>query len=90
MGDEAVKEIAMALRTNKRLHTIYMARNNISDSGAQDLAKMLEINETLTILDLRETTITKKGQKFLTKAIRAMPKRFDLSLSLDDEGKPKQ
>ena len=69
IGEEDVKGLASALRTNNTLKTLILRGNKIGDSGAVQLAKVLN-RTSLEVLDVSNCGIMGKGIKFLSFALR--------------------
>ncbi|MCD6035114.1 MAG: family protein 3-like [Rickettsiales bacterium] len=70
VGDEGVKALAEALKTNKTLTTLYLDWNKIGNTGAEALAEALKTNKTLTALDLSCNDIGNMGAGAILEALR--------------------
>ncbi|KAF9945675.1 hypothetical protein BGZ72_001106, partial [Mortierella alpina] len=57
IGNEGVKALAEALKTNSTLTTLDLGHNSIGDDGVKTLAEALKTNKTLTNLDLGHNSI---------------------------------
>ena len=81
-GWEAAKIIAGALTCNTYV-TYLRLGNNIGDVGAEALARMLEHNTTLKVLDLSgNSSITARGVTFLANALKKNTTLTTLILSM--------
>ena len=69
IGEEDMRGLASALRTNNTLKTLILRGNKIGDSGAVQLAKVLN-RTSLEVLDVSNCGIMGKGMKFLSSALR--------------------
>lgn len=81
-GWEAAQIIARALTCNTYV-TYLRLGNNIGDVGAEALARMLEHNTTLKVLDLSgNSSITARGVTFLANALKKNTTLTTLNLSM--------
>lgn len=62
--------LGSALRVNKTLIELNLARNEVGDVGVDALADALRVNTTLQVLDLSYNSITDEGANALTAAIQ--------------------
>ena len=69
IGEEDMRGLASALRTNNTLKTLILRGNKIGDSGAVQLAKVLN-RTSLEVLDVSDCGVMGKGIKFLSFALR--------------------
>lgn len=65
-----ITAFARALRRNKRIKTISLARNKLADSDLLPLATALACNSTLEVLDLRENMLSDEGIAMLATTIQ--------------------
>lgn len=63
--DERAVQLATLLANNTALDTLSLTDGKIGDAGALAIAQALQINRTLTSLDLRNNTIRSNGAAFL-------------------------
>jgi len=57
IGDEGVKQLAIALKTNTTLKILNLAYNRIENHGAKYLADALKINQVMYIFVLIELNL---------------------------------
>ena len=69
IGEDDVRGLASALRTNNTLKTLILRGHKIGDSGAIQLAEVLN-RTSLEVLDVSNCDIMGKGIKFLSSALR--------------------
>jgi Ran GTPase-activating protein (RanGAP) involved in mRNA processing and transport len=69
IGDNAIKALANALRSNTTLTSLHLQANSFGDEGIKALADALKNNSALTSLDLSCNTISEEGAKALADAL---------------------
>eukprot|EP01123_Difflugia_compressa_P002011 TRINITY_DN1269_c0_g1_i1.p1 TRINITY_DN1269_c0_g1~~TRINITY_DN1269_c0_g1_i1.p1 ORF type:complete len:144 (-),score=21.79 TRINITY_DN1269_c0_g1_i1:44-475(-) len=55
--NDAIREIANAIRVNNTLRNINLGNNNIGAEGAREIANALKVNTTLTTVNLENNMI---------------------------------
>ena len=85
IGDEGAKQLAEALRNNRRLRTLDLWSNDIGPKGAAALAAALAVNNKLDKLYLNENKVGAEGARALVKAL-ASPSTVLTSLWLSRNG----
>ncbi|CAF1284284.1 unnamed protein product [Didymodactylos carnosus] len=73
--------ITEALKINKTLTTLLIARNNTSDQGAMAIAEALKINKTLRTLDIIHNNISDQGAMAIAEALKINKTLTTLSIS---------
>ena len=81
IGDEGVKQLAKALKSDTRLRLLDLWSNGIGPAGASALAEALAVNSKLDKLYMNENTVGADGAEALIKAL-ASPKSALTSLWL--------
>ncbi|XP_051901950.1 NACHT, LRR and PYD domains-containing protein 12-like [Pristis pectinata] len=71
LGDSGVKLVSAALRNpESKIQKLWMDKNYLTDSCAEDLASVLVTNHSLTELDLGYNELGDSGMKLLSAAIK--------------------
>ena len=89
IGDEGIKELTEALKTNTTLTTLNLQQKNIGDEDIKALAEALKTNTTLTTLNLQQNNIGDEGIEALAEALKTNKTLKTLNLqqnNIGDEG----
>ncbi|KAF9569512.1 hypothetical protein EC968_002599 [Mortierella alpina] len=89
LGDDGVRALSVALKTNATLATLNLSLNSIGDKGAQALSEALKTNSTLTTLNLKRNSIGDRGAQALSEALTTNSTLTTLALgdnSIGDNG----
>lgn len=78
IGNEGVAVLVYGLQANRRLRRLLLARNKaINDSCVDDIVNMLNGNQILQRLDLRDCSLSEKAKERLQRAI-PWKRKFDM------------
>lgn len=70
IDSNSIKLIADALKKDNDCEALWLKRNPLKPEGALHLAKMLEINKKIKILDLHNTGILDEGVKYIMESLK--------------------
>jgi len=70
IGDDAVRSLAIALKTHGMLDTLILRENAIGDKGCEHLANILDSAERLTSLDLADNRISDTGALLIKQMVK--------------------